>query len=57
LFSGDWENMKKQKQEKPSEEFERFRDFTKRLMAVPKKEIDQQKAKYEKQKTAKSKAR
>jgi len=41
----------------PNTEFERFREFTKRLMAVPKKEIDQQKAKYEKQKAAKSKAR
>lgn len=39
------------------EEFKRFEDFTKRLMAVPKKEIDQQKAKYEKQKNAKSKPR
>ncbi|HYR74908.1 MAG TPA: hypothetical protein VEM96_03630 [Pyrinomonadaceae bacterium] len=47
--------MKKQKVEKPSEEFERFREFTKRLIAVPKKEIDQQKAKYEKQKAAKKK--
>ncbi len=47
--------MKKQKEEKPSQEFERFRDFTKRLMAVPKKEIDQQKAKYDKQKTARKK--
>jgi hypothetical protein len=34
------------------EEFKRFEDFTRRLMAVPKKDIDQQKAKYEKQKTA-----
>jgi len=48
--------MKKAKAhtEKP-EEFQRFEDFTRRLMAVPKKEIDQQKAKYEKQKTAKKK--
>ena len=48
--------MKKAKAqaEKP-EEFRRFEEFTKRLMAVPKKEIDQQKAKYEKQKTAKKK--
>lgn len=37
---------------KKSEEFKRFEDFTRRLMAVPKKEIDQQKAKYEKQKAA-----
>jgi len=40
-----------------SDEFKRFEDFTRRLIAVPKKEIDQQKAKYEKQKAAKSKAR
>lgn len=37
--------------EKP-EEFKRFEDFARRLMAVPKKEIDQQKAKYDKQKAA-----
>jgi hypothetical protein len=48
--------MKKAKAqaEKP-EEFKRFEDFTRRLMAVPKKEIDAQKAKYDKQKTAKKK--
>jgi hypothetical protein len=40
-----------------SEEFKRFEDFTRRIMAVPKKEIDQQKAKYEKEKAAKSKPR
>ncbi len=40
-----------------SEEFKRFEDFTRRLIAVPKKEIDAQKAKYEKQKAAKSKSR
>lgn len=34
-----------------SEEFKRFEDFTRRLMAVPKKEIDQQKAKYDRKKT------
>jgi len=34
-----------------SEEFKRFEDFTRRLIAVPKKEIDQQKAKYEREKT------
>jgi hypothetical protein len=38
--------MKKTKPaQPPSEEFQRFQEFTKRLMAVPKKEIDQQKAK------------
>ena len=50
-------NRKKSSSEIKSEEFKRFEDFTRRLMAVPKKEIDQQKAKYEKQKTAKSKPR
>ena len=50
--------MKKTKPNKsPSEEYRRFEEFTKRLMTVPKKEIDQQKAKYEKQKTAKKKSR
>lgn len=46
--------MKKTKAqaEKP-EEFKRFEDFTRRLMAVPKKEIDEQKAKYERKKAAK----
>ena len=34
-----------------SEEFKNFRDFTKKLLAVPKKEIDQQKARYEKERT------
>jgi hypothetical protein len=48
--------MKKSKaQTDKPEEFKRFEDFTRRLMAVPKKEIDQQKAKYEKQKAAKRK--
>jgi hypothetical protein len=48
--------MKKPKIAKPpSEEFKRFEDFTRRLMAVPKKEIDQQKAKYDKQKAARKK--
>lgn len=43
--------MKKAKaQTDKPEEFKRFEDFTRRLMAVPKKEIDQQKAKYEKKK-------
>lgn len=47
--------MKQSNQEKPnkgkSEEFKRFEDFTRRILAVPKKEIDQQKAKYERKKT------
>ena len=32
-----------------SAEFKAFRDFTKKLLAVPKKEIDQQKTRYEKE--------
>jgi hypothetical protein len=39
------------KQPEKSEEFKRFEDFTRRILAVPKKEIEQQKAKYEKKKT------
>jgi hypothetical protein len=38
--------------EKP-EEFKRFEEFTRRLMAVPKKEIDKERAKYEKHKATK----
>lgn len=40
-----------------SEEFKRFEDFTRRLIAVPKKEIDKEKAKYEREKAAKPKTR
>ena len=51
--------MKKSKSktatEKP-EEFKRFEDFIRRLMAVPKKEIDAEKAKYERKKAAKKRA-
>jgi len=37
-----------------SPEFERFKQFTKKLMAVPKKEIDRQKAIYEKKKLSRN---
>lgn len=48
--------MKKAKtQTDKPEEFKRFEDFTRRLMAVPKKEIDAEKAKYERKKAAKKK--
>jgi hypothetical protein len=40
------------REEKP-EEFQRFEDFTRRLMAVPKKEIDAEKTKYERKKATK----
>jgi hypothetical protein len=46
--------MKKAKPTKPpSEEYARFEDFTRRLMAVPKKEIDAEKAKYDRKKATK----
>jgi hypothetical protein len=35
--------------------FARFEDFTKRLMAVPKKEIDKKQAEYERKKKRKKK--
>jgi hypothetical protein len=48
--------MKKAKaQADKPEEFKRFEDFTRRLMAVPKKEIDVEKAKYERKKAMKKK--
>jgi hypothetical protein len=37
------------------ESFTRFEELTRRIMAVPKSEVDQQKAKYEKQKQNKEK--
>lgn len=42
--------MKKKPSKPPSEEFTRFQEFARKLIAVPKKEIDQQKAKYERKK-------
>lgn len=45
------------KQPEKSDEFRKFEDFTRRLMAVPKKEIDKKKAEYERNKTAKAKSR
>ena len=49
--------MKKPKvQTDKPEEFKRFEDFTRRLMAVPKKEINTEKAKYERKKAAKKRA-
>ena len=47
--------MKKKSTAPKPEEFQRFEDFTRRLMAVPKKEIDQEKAKYDKHKATKKK--
>ena len=42
---------------KPQTEAQTFTDLTRRLLAVPKKEIDAQKAKYEKQKGKKNEKR
>jgi len=47
----------KTKQPEKSAEFKRFEDFTRRLIAVPKSEIDKEKAKYERQKVAKAESR
>jgi hypothetical protein len=45
--------MKKAKPTKPpSEEFERFREFTKALMAAPKSEIIKREAAYQRKKIA-----
>ena len=38
------------KREIANEEFEKFQDLTRRLLAVPKKEIDREAAKYERKK-------
>jgi hypothetical protein len=38
------------KQETANEEFDRFQDLTRKLVAVPKKEIDREQAKYERKK-------
>lgn len=40
----------KRKPEPANPEFERFKEFARKLIAVPKKEIDRQKAVYEKKK-------
>lgn len=47
--------MRKAIHAETSEEFKRFREITRCILAVPKKEIDQQKAKYERQKKSKTK--
>jgi hypothetical protein len=48
--------MRKAIATEPSEEFKRFREITRCILAVPKREIDQQKAKYDqKRKQAKTK--
>lgn len=45
--------MSKQTQEKQSEEYRNFRELAGKLIAVPKSEIDQKKADYERKKKEK----
>ena len=40
--------MKAKNQEKPSDEFVRFKEATKTLLSVPKKAVDKEKAAYQK---------
>jgi hypothetical protein len=42
--------IKKQKSDKPSEEYARFEKLAKQLISVPKSEIDKREAEYQKQK-------
>jgi len=49
--------MKKQTTGKNQTEAETFVEFTRKILAVPKKEIDAAKAKYEKQKKRKNEKR
>jgi hypothetical protein len=42
---------------KEATEFERFRDFAKQVIAVPKKEIDRRQAEYLKRRAAERKAK
>ena len=41
--------MPKTEQPAKSDEFKRFEELTRKLLAVPKSEVDEQKAKYERQ--------
>jgi hypothetical protein len=45
--------MKKQPQSANHEEFENFKKLTKNLLAVPKKEVDEKRAQYEREKSKK----
>lgn len=45
--------MKKQEQNKVSDEFSNFRQLARKLVAVPKKEVDEKKADYERDKSKK----
>jgi len=48
--------MSKQTQTKQPEEFRNFRELAQKLVAIPKKEIDQKKAAYELAKSKKEKS-
>lgn len=47
--------MKKSKPSEQSEEYQRFEELAKRLIAVPKSEIDKREAEYQKHKKASKK--
>jgi hypothetical protein len=49
--------MRKEAGEKQSDEALAFTDLTRRLLAVPKREVDAKKAEYEKQKERKNEKR
>ncbi|HVG29012.1 MAG TPA: hypothetical protein VM864_04760 [Pyrinomonadaceae bacterium] len=49
--------MKKQTSEKSQTEAETFVEFTRKILAVPKKEIDAEKVKYEKERKRKNEKR
>lgn len=52
----DQQPAQSQKPEEPESEAERFRDFVKEVMSVPKSEIDKREAEYQAEKAAKKKA-
>ena len=49
--------MKKAKADKPSEEYARFEQLAKSIIAVPKSEIDKREAEYQRHKKAAKKRR
>jgi hypothetical protein len=49
--------MKKEKQSKPSEEYQNFEKLAKQLISVPKSEIDKREAEYQKARKTNKKKR
>ncbi|HEY0077926.1 MAG TPA: hypothetical protein VGB73_04710 [Pyrinomonadaceae bacterium] len=49
--------MNKQAQTEPRSEADTFTELTRKLLAVPKKEVDKEKAKYEKKKARENEKR